>query len=70
VENLTRKALAAYYRWGGLEWFDDTSGPIEIDGKIHVVLRRAGNPHVVYPVRNDGMLKKLRRWPHVLMREK
>jgi hypothetical protein len=35
-----------------------------IDGKRYAVLRdNSGGVLVAYRVRNDGMLKKLKRWP-------
>ena len=32
-------------------------------GKVYVSLRNANGIVAVYRVRNDGMLKRLRRWP-------
>lgn len=39
------------------------SGVTELDRKIYVVLENASRILAVYRVRNDGMLKRLRRWP-------
>lgn len=59
-DDLVRRALAAYYRGGG------TGTPlarvIEHDGRQYVVLGLKDDV-AVYRVRNDGMLKGLKRWP-------
>jgi hypothetical protein len=45
----------------------EASGEEEIGGKQYVVLRDAGGGTMaVYRVRNDGMLKRLKRWPSVI----
>jgi hypothetical protein len=64
-EALTRRALAAYFRTGG-EYADipaNTSGVVEHNGKAYVELHNGGGTLAVYRVRNDGYLKRLRRWP-------
>ena len=60
--NLTGRALAAYFRSGG------TDRPTHVDeidhnGRLYVRLANAHTVLAVYRVRNDGMLKRLRRWP-------
>ena len=76
--DLTRRALAGYFRSGG------TVQPVktevtEHDGKLYVVLYAPPKMYVIldappmqdvlaiYRVRNDGMLKRLRRWPAELI---
>ncbi|PWT82884.1 MAG: hypothetical protein C5B58_07465 [Acidobacteria bacterium] len=39
------------------------SGLQEIEEKRYVVLRNVNSVLAVYRVRNDGILKRLRRWP-------
>jgi hypothetical protein len=69
--DLTRRAFAAYFRAADREgWTVDqpssASGVVEHGGKAYVVLFNASRTLAVYRVRNDGMLKRLRRWPAVL----
>jgi hypothetical protein len=59
------RALAAYFRSGGGAPPDQgRSGLQNLDGKQYMVLRDVqGGPLAVYRVRNDGVLKRLRRLP-------
>ena len=70
---LVRRALAAYFRGANSEAHAsaqpsaDGSGTVEHDGKLYVVLVDGGNDVLaVYRVRNDGVLKGLRRWPKAI----
>lgn len=64
---LTARAVAAYFRAEG--WNPRAgqpgadSGEIERAGKRYVVLRNCNDILAVYRIRNDGMLKRLKRWP-------
>jgi hypothetical protein len=63
---LTRRAFAAYFRTDG-EFADipgSTSGVTFYKDRAYVVLRN-GITHTlaVYRVRNDGVLRRMRRWP-------
>lgn len=68
---LVRRAMAAYYRSGRREGLADAQITIpgndsdvqEYNGKQYVVLRNVNGVLAVYRVRNDGMLKGLKRWP-------
>lgn len=66
--DLEHRAMAAYWRGADPSTTDQPSRP-EVwkheDGKMYVVLPggRASGPCAVYRVRNDGMLKRLKRWP-------
>lgn len=68
---LVRRAMAAYYKSGRREGFTDAQITIpgndsdvqEHNGKHYVVLRNVNGILAVYRVRNDGMLKGLKRWP-------
>ena len=61
-QDVTRRALAAYFRSGGIDQ-PANSGVVEHNGKAYVVLENVNGILAVYRVRNDGMLKRLRRWP-------
>ena len=68
MDEITRRAFSAYFRSGG----DDvaqpasSSGPVTHDGKQYVVLDNVNGVLAVYRLRNDGKLKRLRRWPAAL----
>jgi len=71
MDDLTRRAFAAYYRTEGdanavVDQPTDTSGVVEHEGKTYVVLHNARGTLAVYRVRNSGLLKRLRRWPAAL----
>lgn len=65
-EALVRRAQAAYFRSGGNLQPSAASGVVSVDGLDYVVLRNVGGVLAVYRVRNDGMLKGLKRWPSSL----
>lgn len=69
--DLEQRALAAYFRAGAaLSGSVQQPSPPETwemeDGKLYVVLKNSYVVLAVYRVRNDGMLKGLKRWPSVL----
>ncbi|MGU3501882.1 hypothetical protein [Mycobacterium sp. C31M] len=66
-DDLTRRAFAAYFRSGGTDQPTRGSGVVERDGKLYVVLGSARGILAVYRVRNDGMLRRMRRWPSDLV---
>lgn len=45
------------------------SGIFEDDGKRYVALRNGRGVLALYRVRNDGLLKRLRRWPAGLIEQ-
>lgn len=61
-QDVTRRAFAAYFRSGGIDQPAKSSGVVEHNGKAYVVLENVNGILAVYRVRNDGMLKRLRRW--------
>ncbi len=69
VEELTRRAFAAYFRAadqagsGVVNQPASSSGPVTHQGKTYVVLENVNGTLAVYRVRNSGQLKRLRRWP-------
>lgn len=66
-DELTRRAFAAYFRTGGTEQPGKASGVVDRNGKLYVVLHNARGVLAVYRVRNDGMLRRMRRWPSDLV---
>jgi hypothetical protein len=68
-EDLTRRAIAAYYRTAkadGVTAIDHPAGGgdvVEHEGKTYVVLANVNGTLAVYRVRTSGQLKRLRRWP-------
>jgi len=64
TEQLTRRAMAAYSRAGHADQPSANDSDVEtVDGLDYCVLRNASGVLAVYRVRNDGMLKILKRWP-------
>lgn len=68
-QDLTSRALAAWYRAGNTVAPGKASGMVEIDGKRYVRLVNASGLLAVYRVRivpSGPMLKRLKRWPREL----
>jgi hypothetical protein len=66
-EQLTRRANAAFYRSPATpDQAPDRAGVREHEGKRCVVLSARRQVLAVYRVRDDGMLKGLKRWPREL----
>ena len=64
--DLTRRAYAAYFRTGEyplLQPNQTSSGVTVYDDKAYVVLSNGFDVLAVYRVRNDGVLKRMKRWP-------
>jgi hypothetical protein len=69
-QDLTRRAIAAYYRSGKGDPMSPPSkysGLVAREGLHYIVLRNANGVLAVYRVRSDGMLKALKRWPSELV---
>ena len=66
TDDLVRRALAAYFRGGADIQPANTSGVVEHEGKSYVVLHNVNGILAVYRVRNDGVLKGLKRWPKAI----
>jgi hypothetical protein len=63
-EELMRRSFAAWFRGGNMDQPSQESSAVETHGgKVYVVLRNQETLMAVYRVRNDGMLKGMRRWP-------
>ncbi len=65
-DDLTRRAFGAYFRSGGWDQPANYSGVDWHNGKAYVVLVNCNGILAVYRVQNDGVLKRLRRWPAAL----
>jgi len=64
TERLTLRAFAAYPRTGHRDRPSIDDSDVEtVDGLDYCVLRNSNGVLAVYRVRNDGMLKGLKRWP-------
>jgi hypothetical protein len=65
--DLTRRAYAAYFRAGGdINPDSGRSGVRVHNDKLYVVLANVNGVLAVYRVRNNFVLKGLRRWPKAL----
>lgn len=70
-DDLTRRAFAAWYRSCKAEGAvpdqpSAGSGVVEHGGRLYVQLHNVNGILAVYRVRNDGMLRRMRRWPQAL----
>jgi hypothetical protein len=67
MDELYRRALIAYFRYSAEPSPDqpaESCSGVEVhDGSQYVVLRNGHRLLSVYRVRNDGQLKRLKRWP-------
>ena len=66
---MTRRAMAAWFRSGGREQPANTSGLVSVEGLEYVVLNNINGILAVYRVRQVNqapMLKRLKRWPSAL----
>lgn len=66
TQDLVRRAFAAYFRAGGTDQPANTSDVREHAGLRYVVLRNVRGPLAVYRVKNDGLLRRLKRWPEAV----
>lgn len=67
LDDLTKRAFAAYFRAGNDIQPNSGSSGVETVNKLdYVVLRNVNGILAVYRVRNDGKLKGLKKWPKEL----
>lgn len=68
-EELHRRALAAYFRSGGN--VQPQGGPKvhTLDGRVYVVLATGSDILAIYRLRNDGLLRRLRRYPEKIVKK-
>ena len=64
--NFLSRAMAAYFRSGADIQPASDSGVVAHEGRLYVVLRNVNRVLAVYRIRNDGMLKRLIRWPDAI----
>lgn len=68
-EELTARAMRAYFAAGRKEGVSPMipsgglSGICEVADRSYIALKNGNGVLAVYRVRNDGMLKRLKRWP-------
>jgi hypothetical protein len=62
-DDYQRRAMAAYFRSNPDAAQPTTPTVVQVDGKSYVHLHNSYQTLAVYRVRNDGMLKRLKRWP-------
>jgi hypothetical protein len=62
-EEFVRRAYAAWFRTGGTDQPANSSRVRRYKGKSYVVLENARGVLAVYRIKNDGLLRRLRRWP-------
>ena len=63
MDEIVRRAMAAWFRSGGSDQPPITYGIKEYQKKKYVVLENVNGLLAVYRLRNDGQLKRLKRWP-------
>lgn len=69
MNELTRRAMAAYFRSGGVEQPGSKSGITDIEGRTYVVLRGPEGVLAVYRLTSQDKLRVLRRWPKEIKQE-
>ena len=63
-DQLTSRAMSAYFRTGGSDQPNITlSGKRQHEGRTYVVLNNVSGLLAAYRLRNDGVLKRLKRVP-------
>jgi hypothetical protein len=66
-DELHRRALAAYFKMGGQDQPNAAmSGVATVKGLKYVVLQNIRGTLAVYRVKNDGALRRMKRWPSKL----
>ena len=68
-QELVTRAVRAYFTASKKKGCDSPAQPssssdvTELEGKCYVVLNNVNGILAVYGLKNDGVLKRLRRWP-------
>jgi len=60
---MVRRALGAWFRYGGMDQPANSSGVRTHQKKKYVVLENIRGILAVYRIKPDGYLKRLKRWP-------
>jgi hypothetical protein len=66
MDDLLRRALAAYFKSGGQDQPAGDSGVKSVDGLDYVRLKNVGGTLAVFRVDTVGRLKRLKRYPKAL----
>jgi len=66
MTDIENRALAAYYRTGYQPKQHSYTATVEHNGLTYVTIYNTYELLAVYRVRNDGVLKRLKRWPSAL----
>jgi hypothetical protein len=66
MNEYVRRATAAWFKSGGTEQPNNESDLVKHDGKNYVRLVNVNGVLAVYRVRNDDMLRRMKRWPDAL----
>jgi hypothetical protein len=67
-ERYLQRAFAAWFRSGGMDQPANTSEVRTYKRKHYVVLENVRGVMAVYRIKNDGMLRRMRRWPPAIER--
>ena len=60
------RAMKAWFQSGGTDQPSNTSEIREHGGKEYVVLENVNGVLAVYRIKNNGALKRLKRWPKAI----
>jgi hypothetical protein len=69
-DELIGRAMRAYFMTAARDGYNadqpsqSSSGTYDVDGREYVVLRNVSGPVAVYRIKNNGMLRRLKRWPN------
>jgi len=66
MDDMVKRAMAAWFRSGGNIQPANTSGVRTHDKRKYVVLENINGFLAVYRIKTDGFLKRLKRWPAAL----
>jgi hypothetical protein len=64
--DIQRRVFAAWYRFYGDPAIDSVE-VVEVDDKYYAAVRHTGALRAVFRVRNDLKLKRLFKWPKVIV---
>jgi hypothetical protein len=64
--DVVERAFRAYFKAGGNIQPSNGSGIQEVKGRTYVVLINVNGILAVYRVKNNGVLRGLKRWPRAL----
>ena len=62
-QEYVRRAIAAWFSSGGTDMPSNSSSVQEYKDRYYVELHNENGTMAVYRIRNDGILKAMKRWP-------